>query len=178
MTRSLVGLLACVACLAWALPSPSRMPSIPPLPVTHEMSLSPPEYFEGRITARTQDAKLNLPAGSPPVAFDGYCPVTLMKEMVWRKGDVRYGAVHRQRTYLFASAAEQLLFLNSPDTYSPVNSGNDVCQAVDSGKIVAGKREFGLISRGRIYLFASAESMNRFQKDPARYAAQASHLNR
>ncbi|MEX0711052.1 MAG: thioredoxin family protein, partial [Pirellulales bacterium] len=42
-----------------------------------------------------------IPAGNPPLGLDGYCPVTLGEKRVWQIGDVRWGAIHRGRTYLF-----------------------------------------------------------------------------
>ena len=137
-------LLFCIACLAWAFPSPAKVSKVPLLPVTADMKLSPPDVFDRLSTSAPSGRQLSLPVGSPPLALDGYCAVTLVSNMVWHKGDVRYGVLHRGRTYLFASATEQLMFLASPDTYAPVAAGNDVCQLVDSGKYVAGKREFGL----------------------------------
>lgn len=177
MTRSLAMLLFSIACLSWALPSPAKLSKVPLLPVSADMKLSPPDVFDRQSTPEPNDRKLVLPVGSPPLALEGYCPVTLVSNMVWRKGDVRYGAVHRGRTYLFASATEQLMFLASPDTYAPVAGGNDVCQLVDSGKYVSGRREFGLFMGRKIFLFASATSMARFQGETARYVEALNQLS-
>ena len=167
MTHSLATLLLCIVCLAWAFPSPATISSVPLLSVDPGMRLSPPDIFLTRQGT----------VGSMPLALDGYCPVTLVSNMVWRKGDVRFGAVHRGRTYLFASDTEQRMFLASPDTYSPVAAGNDVCQLVDSGRYVAGKREFGLLMGRKMFLFGSAASMARFQLESARYVDALNQLS-
>jgi YHS domain-containing protein len=119
---------------------------------------------------------------APPIALDGFCPVTLIETMAnnptdrgaWRKGDLRCGAIHRGRTYLFASATEQQKFLAHPDTFAPVMSGFDVVRYAERGELVEGRRSFGLVTpEGRIYLFADEESLIKFNRSPANYAAAA-----
>ncbi len=112
------------------------------------------------------------PAASagPRFGLDGYCPVTLVERSkvsknnpwVWVRGDARWGAVHRGVTYLFIGPEEQKKFLAAPDSFAPVLSGNDVVVAFDQGKLEPGRREFGMFCNGRIYLFSSQESLNKF----------------
>ena len=45
--------------------------------------------------------------------------------------------------------------------------------ALDNQLSVPGKREFGVFLGGRIYLFADEASLQRFQQNPKRYAAEA-----
>jgi len=120
----------------------------------------------------TAPAGIQLPPGCPPLALDGYCPVSVTDKMVWKRGDVRYGAVHRGRTYLFPSDAEQKQFLGDPDRYSPVISGNDPVLALEKGETVSGKREFGLMCQNRMFLFANKESYDKFCRDSKRYAGE------
>ena len=115
---------------------------------------------------------MQLPAGCPPLALDGYCPVTVTEKMVWKKGDVRFGAIHRGRTYLFASAEEQQKFLGEPDKYSPIISGNDPVVALEKGAPAPGKREYGLMYKNRMFLFSSKESYDKFCGDSKRYAGE------
>ncbi len=112
-----------------------------------------------------------LPAGTPKLAFDGYCPVSLQQAQKWVRGDKTFGAIHRDRTYLFAGEAQRQKFLASPDAYSPVFSGNDPVKMLDENQQVAGTRKFGCAYRGAFYLFSSKESMARFAKQPDRYSA-------
>jgi thiol-disulfide isomerase/thioredoxin/YHS domain-containing protein len=115
---------------------------------------------------------VQLPAGCPPLALDGYCPVTVTEKMSWKRGDVKYGAIHRGRTYLFTSAAEQQKFLSDPDRFSPVLSGNDPVAALEKGETVNGSRKYGLMYEDRMFLFASKESYDKFCKDSKRYGTQ------
>jgi protein disulfide-isomerase len=123
-------------------------------------------------TSKPAPPAVQLPPGCPPLALDGYCPVTVTNKMVWKRGDVRYGAVHRGRTYLFATPEDQKTFLADPDRYSPVISGNDPVVALEKGDTVAGKREFGLMCQNRMFLFSSKESYDKFCSDSKRYSGQ------
>ncbi len=128
---------------------------------------SPTADQESIATAEPQ-----LPAGSPPLGFDGYCPVTMKNEWRWQKGDVRWGAVHRGRTYLFVSQAARDEFLKpgNGDVYSPVLGGVDPVLAIDGGKSVPGTRQFSVEYAGNFYLFSSEETLSQFWSSADRYA--------
>ena len=121
--------------------------------------------------AGTVAPAIKLPAGSPPLAFEGYCPATLKHARKWVLGDPAYGAIHRGRTYLFTGEEQRQQFLASPDEYSPVFSGIDPVKLLDENKTVEGSRKFGYEYRGAFYLFSSQESMSRFASQPDLYAA-------
>jgi len=121
-----------------------------------------------------------LPPGTPPLGLDGFCPVQLSQAMKlaepsrkWTRGDVRWGAIHRGRLYLFVGAAEQSAFLSDPDRFAPVCSGDDPVLALDQGRQVPGRREFGVMYNGRFFLFAGESTLNQFAKNPERYTAEA-----
>jgi YHS domain-containing protein/thiol-disulfide isomerase/thioredoxin len=116
--------------------------------------------------------KPQLPPGSPALALDGYCPVTLKLARKWVVGNSQFGAVHRGCTFLFTSDAERKQFLASPDTYSPVFSGLDPVMMLDQNRRVEGSRKYGYEYRGSFYLFHSQETMAHFANDPVRYSAQ------
>ncbi|QDU75119.1 Thiol:disulfide interchange protein DsbD [Bremerella volcania] len=107
----------------------------------------------------------------PKFAMDGYCPVTLVEQMKWQKGDPRWGAQHQGQIYLFSSQNEQQKFLANPNQYSPVMSGIDPVAYLGNGKVVPGDRRFGLTYRGTLYLFSSEESLQTFWNDPQRYSS-------
>jgi protein disulfide-isomerase len=119
-----------------------------------------------------------LPPGSPPLGLEGYCPVTLVEKQSWKEGDVRFGAIHHGRTYLFASQAEQQRFLANPDAFSPVMSGDDPVLALDENKSVPGKRKHGVFYSNRIYLFSSEATLTAFSKNPGRYAPEITQARR
>lgn len=112
-----------------------------------------------------------LPAGAPPVGFDGYCPITMKREWKWVKGDAKWGAIHRGRTYLFAGQTERDEFLQNPDAFSPVFSGVDPVLALEQGKAVPGTRSFALEYRGHFYMFSSEETLNKFWTNAESYSS-------
>lgn len=112
-----------------------------------------------------------LPAGTPPLAFEGYCPVSLKESKKWVRGNKLYGAFHRGRTYLFAGEAQRQQFMANPDAFSPVFSGNDPVKLLDESVEVAGSRKYGFEYRNAFYLFSSKETMERFARQPDHYSA-------
>lgn len=135
---------------------------------------SPPSREFAETAARPPaDADSGPPraSGNPPLAMDGFCPVTLVEKRKWSAGDPRWGAIHRGRTYLFAGPQEQQSFLATPDRYAPVLNGIDPVMAFDHQQELTGKREFGVFVGNRVYLFSSEASRRQFQQNPARYAA-------
>jgi YHS domain-containing protein/thiol-disulfide isomerase/thioredoxin len=112
-----------------------------------------------------------LPSGTPPLGFEGYCPVSLRDSQKWVRGKATFGAIHRGRTYLFAGDAQRQKFLTTPDAFSPVFSGNDPVMMLDENKQVSGTRKFGFAYRDAFYLFSSKETMSRFASQPDRYSA-------
>jgi protein disulfide-isomerase len=112
-----------------------------------------------------------LPAGAPPLGFDGYCPVSMRNSWKWIPGDARWGVVHRGRTYWFAGAEEQKQFWTDPDRYTPALSGIDPVLAIDHKQEVPGKREHSLDYDGLFYMFASEATLQQFTANPQRYSA-------
>jgi YHS domain-containing protein/thioredoxin-like negative regulator of GroEL len=112
-----------------------------------------------------------LPPGSPPLAFEGYCPVALKSAHKWVAGDLRFGAIHRGRTFLFMGEEQRQQFLANPDAYCPVFSGMDPVLLLDDNQVVEGSRRYGFEYRGAFYLFANQQSMDRFKSQPDQYAA-------
>lgn len=124
----------------------------------------------------------------PPLGMEGYCVVSLQhyNQKVaeaqaagtdldpalkgWVKGNKKFGAVHRGRLYLFANATAQKAFLADPDRFAPALSGYDPVVFNETQQLVEGKRAFGLTFNGQIYVFASEESLNRFEAEPKPFA--------
>jgi protein disulfide-isomerase len=109
---------------------------------------------------------------TPPMGLDGFCPVSLCERELWAKGDPRWGVIHRGRLYLFAGPEQQQRFWANPDHYSPVAAGHDPVLALDHGQTIEGRREHGVFFEGRVYLFASEGSLQRFSQAPQRYASE------
>jgi protein disulfide-isomerase len=109
--------------------------------------------------------------GQPPLALDGFCPVTLLKKETWQKGNPQWGVIHRGRTYLFVGEKEKSEFFANPDQYSPVLSGIDPVALTETGVAIDGKRAHGVVYRQQMYLFASEENLQKFWNSPDDFAA-------
>ncbi len=167
------------------LPMPPGPPALPPagnnLIPSAPMLSNPPGPSASANGPQIVTAQPSLPPSTPAaLGLDGYCPVTLVERSqtapqdpkCWTHGNLQWGAVHRGVTYLFTGADEQKRFLQQPDRYAPALSGNDAVMAFDRGQLLHGRRENGVFYDNRIYLFASVETLQRFQQDPRRYAEE------
>ena len=106
-------------------------------------------------------------------ALKGKCPVTLLTQGKWVDGEKEIGCMHRNRVYLFASAANREAFLANPDQLSPLLAGFDPVIFEETGKLIEGKEEFGAFMgetpHQRVVLFKTADTRDRFQKAPVKY---------
>lgn len=155
---------------AQTVPQYNRSEIGPPTPSTEFQPAASASVATNGPTSGTPDAKL-LPPGAPPLAFEGYCPVSMRNQWKWVPGNPQYGIVHLGRTYWFAGAEEQKQFWADPARYAPVLSGNDPVMAIDHQQQVPGKREHSLDYDGLFYMFASEATLQQFAANPAKYAA-------
>ena len=139
-------------------PSTETAPAAPVSPAPQVVQVKKPEQAE-------------LPAGSPPLGFDGCCPVTLKTLNRWAYGNPQFGAVHRGRTYLFTGPQQREQFLAAPDSYSPVFAGKDAVLLLESQVSQDGSRSYGFKYGDEFYLFSSKETMEKFKASPQTYAA-------
>lgn len=151
---------------AYGLPTDTSVPPATPSgPVSEEAQVP----SSTQQVSTTPDAR-QLPAGAPPLGFDGFCPVSMRTAWKWTPGDPKFGAIHRGRTYWFAGAQEQQEFLTKPDFYSPALAGIDPVLAIDHRQSVAGLREHSLDYDGQFFLFSSEATLQQFTASPERYA--------
>jgi len=162
-------------------PAPMQSAAAPSFGFPADASVPPstpsgPTSEEAQRPAVTQQASVppdptKLPAGAPPLGFDGYCPVSMRRNWKWTPGDPKYGAIHRGRTYWFAGPQEQQEFLARPDYYGPALAGIDPVLAIDHQQSVPGLRDHSLDYDGQFYLFSSEAALQQFTSNPERYAS-------
>ena len=147
-------------------------PSRPDLPATATAPLenNRPVYGESIAPVVAPQVAVTAPAAESPLAMDGFCPVTLVHQSEWKKGDAKFGVVHKNRTYLFSSWSEQQLFLANPDKYAPGLSGHDPVILAEHGQWVEGKRNYGVFFGDQFFLFSDAATREEFERDPVLYA--------
>ena len=107
-----------------------------------------------------------------PVAFGGYCPVELLVNERWVQSDPRCTATYQGRKYLFVGETQRQQFLDDPDHFVPVHSGNDPVLLVDAKRRVPGRMDYCVTYGGRLYMFSKTDTLARFQEKPRRYAAK------
>jgi len=107
-------------------------------------------------------------------AMEGFCPVTLRTQSAWAEGNPSYSIKHRGRIYYCASEEMRQQFLGQPDFYSPILSGYDIVHFCETGKLEAGRREFGCESGGHVFLFKDAQTYAIFQTHARNYLQQIS----
>ncbi|MDO4558993.1 MAG: hypothetical protein Q4C47_08510 [Planctomycetia bacterium] len=113
---------------------------------------------------------------APPLALDGYSPVTVTTSMRWVRGKVQYGVIHRGRTYLFHTEDESQMFRTDPERYAPALSGYDVVAAVHEQKLIPGIRGIAARVDGRIWLFTSEANYDAFAEAPEKYMDAAEQI--
>jgi YHS domain-containing protein len=92
-------------------------------------------------------------------------------------GDLRWGLLHRGRTYLFAGPEQRDRFDADPDRYAPVASGNDVVLLVERGERTLGRREHGAWFGDRVYLFSGQATYLKFHAAPERYVTTLGQMS-
>ena len=121
---------------------------------------------------------LDLDPATPEIVtetfcLNGKCPVTLLTEGRWADGDPQFGIVHRDRTYIFATAEKLAQFQTNPDNYSPILAGYDPVVYHEQGKLVEGLVENGVFMgknpSQKVVLFANDETRAKFQSQPKMY---------
>ena len=147
----------------------------PPKPTNRAIVIQPNSVAQASSTADvTSGSKSEADsAARSKYALKGKCPVTLLSQGRWVNGKKEIGCVHRDRVYLFASAANREAFLADPDRLSPLLAGFDPVIFEETGKLVEGEEAFGTFMgkkpNQRIVLFKTSDTRGRFQNDPSKY---------
>lgn len=111
-------------------------------------------------------------AAMPSVALNGYCPVELSQNGRWASGDLRWTVVHQGHIYRLSGAKQWEQFSANPDSFAPVNSGDDVVLAASENRVAPGQPAYCATYNGRLYMFSSAATQAEFNRNPQRYAVK------
>ena len=104
-----------------------------------------------------------------PMALDGYCPVELLTKERWTLGDPCCSTLWRGRVYLFAGPDQKQQFLDDRQRYAPAGDGLDPVLVVDGNRRIPGRIEHCAIYNGRLYIFSSRQTMQKFRANSQRY---------
>lgn len=116
----------------------------------------------------------------PSIGLEGYCPVTLLKEIRKVPGSKDWGCVHRGKLYFFANESYRRIFMKDPDRYAPVLAGYDVVIYRETGKLVEGKSIYGGFVGEKdnrlVFLFANEENKKKFISDKTDRYVEAARI--
>ncbi|MDR0522369.1 MAG: DUF255 domain-containing protein [Planctomycetaceae bacterium] len=139
-------------------PEPSTSLKVPVNARIADREIMPNEPAPGKMTVEV------------PLALDGFCPVTLVKEERWEPGIPAYCTMYKGHIFRFASEEAIETFVKDPAAYVPAAMGEDVVLLIDRNKRVNGSRTFGASFNGRVFLFSSRETLEAFSKKAEYYA--------
>lgn len=110
--------------------------------------------------------------GQPAVttALEGYCPVCIVMDKGWVKGDPNIASVIDGKRYLFPNADAKAAFDADPAKFIPAAGGDCVVCQVEKGRKAPGSVRFAATHQGRLYLFPSEEIKQAFLANPTKYA--------
>ncbi|MBE7506923.1 MAG: hypothetical protein HS101_11665 [Planctomycetia bacterium] len=115
-------------------------------------------------------APMGVSAADLPLALDGKCSVCLAKTNKFVEGKAAYTSDYDGKTYRFPAAEQKKMFDADPAQFVPALGGDCTVCLVEVGNRVAGKTEYSLIHKGRLYLFPEQKQLAMFKKKPAKYA--------
>ncbi len=102
-------------------------------------------------------------------AFGGLSLVSLRDNRELVQGNGEFAVRYRDLEMCFVDEAELKKFMANPKLYWPKAKGQ--CQvSLADGKSMQGRPQYGVLFRDQVWMFESAEKMNRFIKSPGKYA--------
>ena len=114
-------------------------------------------------------AKLSRLATVSGVGLEGYSPVALTSDRLWKEGEAKFAWKHAGVVYFMADDDELQRFRANPEKYAPRYSGFDPLILSTEGVAMQGNVQFGSFYEGTLFLHANEESRQVFIQDPTRY---------
>lgn len=105
-----------------------------------------------------------FPQNSSPVAFGGYCLVSLLDDNKLRRGSDTVRMEYRGQMVSFHSESHKQRFLANPERYWPIANG--VCPLTSE----PGDPRVGVRWKGRLWFFSNRDRQQQFIRSPDRFA--------
>ncbi len=105
--------------------------------------------------------------------FKGFCPVALRDTGKLQDSTAEHRFKYQDCVYHFSSDQAAAKFAENPMRYAPFAGGRDAVTMKEKRRSKVGRLDFASWYAGRLFLFSSAESLAKFNANPARYARHA-----
>lgn len=105
-----------------------------------------------------------FPQNSSPVAFGGFCLVSLLDDNKLRRGSDEFRLEYRGQILSFQTAAHKQRFLENAERYWPVANG--VCPVTSQ----QGDPRVGVRWKGRLWFFSDRDRQQQFIRSPDRFS--------
>lgn len=123
--------------------------------------------------AANSASDLSSAEDAAPVMLEGFCPVSMVENQTWIRGNTQFGLRYGDGLYFFASEAAKEKFNHNPEFYALVFDGLDVVLLTENQQKTLGDRRFGIRYDNMNFVFATDESREQFRSNPEIYAARA-----
>lgn len=101
----------------------------------------------------------------------GFCPVTLRDQRELADSRPEFSSSHRGQKFFFASKVALSKFEQDPARYAPAAYGADVVVLTEDQDVVEGTLDFAAWYKGRLYLFGTQTTHDKFISQPDKYAS-------
>jgi len=123
---------------------------------------------------RREKRRLLLLSRPEQKGLKGFCPVTLKKDRDLVDAKPEFQVTYHAKIYQLSSAEAMEEFKKSPSDYAPARGGIDMVKYTMGKGEEEGTLEFAAWYRGRLYLFASAQTYDAFMSQPSKFATKDS----
>lgn len=152
-------------------PASSIVPDASSMSFGDEEDIAPASFEKPPAEPTVESPVETLPINERVLKLADICLVTLKDERQLVEADPQFTALYQEQSYAFVSEAAAEQFRLRPVRYVPVAGGLDVV-AVRSGRaVVEGTLEHAAWYRDRLYLFSSADHLDRFRGEPAGFVS-------
>ena len=149
--------------------SPGFTPA-PTRPVSKQTVSAPTPTARERQTLFAENEGPQRPAVLDEPSFGGLCLPGVSESRSLVSGMPQLATKYRGRTLYFSSPEKLQKFKTNPSKYWPMQDGTCPVTLLESGRVVEGRLEYAAMFRKKLWVMSSAEQMQKFVAQPARYA--------
>jgi YHS domain-containing protein len=102
-------------------------------------------------------------------AMNSYCPVTILDDGKWEKGNTRLQTTYDNRIYYFSNNTAKQKFDANPPKYIPALGGDCIVCIVNVNQRIAGSVFYSVRHKNRLYLFPQNKSKKLFTDNPEKF---------